>query len=208
MDLKNYAKQRLPEWSKNVIKKNWKYKLINSIMHKGSSVLDIGCASWAFAHTWKDKDIKYFGIDYNNHFVEYCSRHWLTAKQCDISKEKIPYEDNSFDFIYCSHVIEHLLSNEQIFFMQEINRVLKKWGKVIIFAPTPYHWYFWDDPTHQRPCTHGQLMALAKDANLQPIYAKYSLMRCFWQALQRWLRLPPLRWFLWEVYMVAQKNAG
>jgi predicted SAM-dependent methyltransferase len=59
--------------------------------------------------------------------VEYCIKEkQLNCIQCDVSKEKLPYADNTFDFVYCSHVLEHLLSNEQIFLFSEISRVLKK----------------------------------------------------------------------------------
>lgn len=206
MDLKNYALERLPNTQNVVSEKKWRYRLIDSLLHDWDIVLDIWCASWAFADMRKHKHIQYYGIDYNQYFVDYCNDNWLSAKRCDISKEKIPYHDNTFDFIYCSHVIEHLSSNDQIFFMAEIHRILKKWSKAIFFAPTPYHRYFRDDPTHYRPCTHGQLMALAKDANLKPIVSKYSLLRGFSQNLQKRLRLPPLRWILREVFMIVQKN--
>jgi hypothetical protein len=97
-------------------------------------------------------------------------------------------------------------SYEQIHVMSEISRVLKKGGKAFIFAPTPYNWYFWDDETHVRPCTHGQLINLAENFNLKPLEARYTLTRYFPDSLQRWLRLPPLRFFLWTVYMVAKKQ--
>lgn len=204
MDLPLYAKQRTTGNVK--IKKNRRYKIINNNLASNSKVLDIGCGGGYFFNVWKDKNIEYYGIDYNQYFVDYCTNKGLKVKKCDISSEKLPFDDNSFDFIYCSHVIEHLLSNQQIFFVKEIARVLKKWGKLVLFAPTPYHWYFWNDETHQRPCTHWQLSHLIGNFNLKVIEAKYSNTRFFSNSLQKWLRLPPLRWFLREVYIIAQKD--
>jgi len=204
MDLKHYADIRTSKGQLKT-KKNRRYKKIDSLLSKGESILDIWCADWSFYETRKHKKIKYSWIDYNNNFVEYCVKKWLDVKQCDISKDKIPHKENSFDIIYCSHVIEHLLTNEQIYFMKEVNRVLKKWGKAIFFAPTPYHRYFRDDSTHQRPCTHWQLFWLTQDAWFKVIESKYSLINKFPQKLQRRLRLPPLRRFLWEVYIVVKK---
>ena len=102
-------------------------------------------------------------------------------------------------------MIEHLNSREQNFAMKEFSRILKKEGVLILFAPTPYHWYFWDDHTHVRPCTHGQLEHLALDSGFSEAKAKYSKLRFFSHKMQKWLRLPPIRFFLWEVYLVAKK---
>lgn len=207
MKLSYYAKRYI-DWLKSdkKIKKNWRYNLIDNNLKIWSKVLDIWCASWSFYQKRKHKKINFFGIDYNEELVNFCKKKWLQVKQCDLSTNKLPYDDNSFDFIYCSHVLEHLLSNEQISLFSEISRVLKKWGRFVLFTPTPYSWYFWDDPTHQRASTHWSLEHLAKDFWLNIVECKYSNTRFFPQKIQTYLRLPPLRWILWEVYLVANKK--
>ena len=207
MKLPYYA-QRYIDWlsSTKKIKKDRRYRLIDIHLKLWYKVLDIWCASWWFYKQRKHKKIDFYGIDYNQDLVKFCTKEWLKVKECDLSKDNLPYDNNSFDFIYCSHVLEHLLSNEQINLFGEISRVLKKWWTLILFTPTPYTWYFYDDPTHQRPSTHGSLEHLAKDFNLNVIESKYSNVRIFWQKIQTYLRLPPLKWFLREVYLVAKKN--
>lgn len=207
MKLSYYAKRYIEWLEKNKkIQKNRRYDIINKNLWVGAKVLDIWCASWWFFDTRKHKKIEFSWIDYNEDLVKYCNTKWLHVKQCDISKEDLPYPDNSFDFIYCSHVLEHLLSNEQIHLFSEVSRILKKWGTFVLFTPTPYTWYFRDDPTHQRPSTHGSLEHLSKDFGLEIVECKYSNIRKFSQKLQKWLRLPPLRWALREVYLVAKKK--
>jgi len=207
MKLQYYAKRYIDWFNQNKsIKKDWRYNLIDKNLKNWSKVLDIWCASWSFFKIWKHKNIDFYWIDYNEDLVNFCKNNWLKVEYCDLSKDKLPYKNNTFDFIYCSHVLEHLLSNEQISFFSEVSRVLKKDWKLILFTPTPYSWYFWDDPTHQRPSTHWSLEHLSKDFWLEPIECKYSNIRMFSQKLQKWLRLPPLRWFLWEVYLVAKKK--
>lgn len=204
MDLKHYA-DRYIHLSAG-LKKDRKYRMINKFLPAHAKVLDIWCASGLFYDNRKHKHIEYSGIDYNETMVKYCvEEKWLNVKQCDLSQEKLPYEDDSFDFVYCSHVLEHLLSNEQIGFFAEIQRVLKKDWILLLFTPTPYNRYFWDDPTHQRASTHGSLEHMTKDVWLTVVESKYSNVRLFPQKIQTYLRLPPLRWFLWEVYLVAKK---
>ena len=48
--------------------------------------------------------------------------------------EKLPFKNKSFDVIFCSHVLEHVKSEEKS--LDEMNRVLKDDGKLIIGMPT------------------------------------------------------------------------
>lgn len=205
MELKHYASRYINWWKPVDIVKDWRYDKVNRYLKEWNSVLDIWCANWWFYEVWKHKNIDFNGLDYNQEMVSFCKGKWLKVEQCDLSKDKIPFEDESFDFIYCSHVLEHLLSNEQIGLFYEISRVLKNDWTLIMLTPTPYSWYFWDDPTHQRASTHGSLEHLSKDFWLEVIESKYSNLRSFSQNMQKWLRLPPLRWFMWEVYLIAKK---
>ncbi len=45
----------------------------------------------------------------------------------------INYPDESFDYIYCSHVLEHIQDDRKA--MRELNRVLKKDGWAILLVP-------------------------------------------------------------------------
>ncbi|MEM4160617.1 MAG: methyltransferase domain-containing protein [Thermoplasmata archaeon] len=74
----------------------------------------------------------------------------------DIKKTPWPFKDNQFDFIYCSHILEHIphyIGRDEdglIIVMKEIYRVLKPGGKIEIKVP-----YYKDenavkDPTHCR----------------------------------------------------------
>lgn len=51
------------------------------------------------------------------------------------SATKIPFRDNSFDFVIAISIIEHLTEKEGRVFAQELNRVLKKNGVVFMVTP-------------------------------------------------------------------------
>ena len=54
----------------------------------------------------------------------------------DIEKGKFPFNDNTFNEIYCCHILEHLHTFEDfIHVMEEIHRTVKKTGIVIIKVP-------------------------------------------------------------------------
>ncbi len=52
----------------------------------------------------------------------------------DLNK-KFPWEDESFDMVYHSHVLEHFPKKQAIFFLQECRRVLKQGGILRIVIP-------------------------------------------------------------------------
>ena len=66
---------------------------------------------------------------------------------CDIDSFPYPFADNSFDHIYCSHVIEHV--SDVMGTMEEFYRLLKPGGT--IFMATPHYTDFssFCDPTHR-----------------------------------------------------------
>jgi len=77
----------------------------------------------------------------------------VDIQKCDLEKDKLPFEDNTFDYIYSKSVIEHISNTQH--FVKEIYRVLKPNGVVVCLTPdwkTDYK-MFWDDPTHVKPFT-------------------------------------------------------
>jgi predicted SAM-dependent methyltransferase len=52
----------------------------------------------------------------------------------DASK-KLPFDDNSFDYIYSEHMIEHISYESATYMLNECNRILKKDGKIRISTP-------------------------------------------------------------------------
>ncbi len=55
----------------------------------------------------------------------------VKADICDL-----PFEDDSFDMIFCNHVLEHITDDKKA--MQELYRVLKKGGTAILQIPQDY----------------------------------------------------------------------
>ena len=56
---------------------------------------------------------------------------------CDFEKDRLPFEDNSVDEVYCAHTLEHV-SNPEIV-IGEVHRILKKGGLFHILVPHYSH---------------------------------------------------------------------
>lgn len=147
----------------------------------GIKVLDIGCGSGYTLMLLKEiyPGIKAYGVDIikPEKFPEF-----IKFYKSDIEKDKLPFDDNFFDFILCRGVIEHLKNVTNLF--HEAHRVLRKDGIVHIltenytalFLPSctfsQYTLNFLDDYTHIRPYTEKSLKRLLQTANFQNIKVK------------------------------------
>lgn len=109
-------------------------------------VLDVGCgrgfyltalANYSFIDEICGIDIKttYLAVARKNNRDKRV--HMLPA-----SIYELPYEDSSFDFIICSEVLEHLENDSKA--LQEIHRVLKKNGTLVITVPNRNFPFLWD----------------------------------------------------------------
>ena len=85
----------------------------------------------------------------------------------------IPYDNNTFDYVFIKSVIEHI-SNTDLF-LSEINRLLKPGGKVIILTPDyqKQKSFFYDDYTHIKPFTLCSLKMAVQLNNFVPMIAKH-----------------------------------
>ncbi|MEW6593157.1 MAG: methyltransferase domain-containing protein, partial [Candidatus Hadarchaeota archaeon] len=100
-------------------------------VEKISRVLDIGCGRGAFLEflPFKEK----YGVDISRSAVNEAKKRGIDARVVDIETEKLPYESNFFDIIFCMEILEHLLDASILF--SEVRRVLKPGGYFYITVP-------------------------------------------------------------------------
>ena len=104
-------------------------------------ILDIGCGFRAHPRATTIADIQNFSDFYKGReFIK-------------INEKKLPFKDNEFDFLICSHVIEHVEDFE--FFIKEMERISLKGyielptrlGDNLVFENKKDHiwWFLYDD---------------------------------------------------------------
>lgn len=114
------------------------YRLIKRELKKTDFILDIGTNPPYFMATLKQIGHHIEGLDMNPDLdSELIKERDLNISKCNIEVERFPYEDRSFDVIILSEVFEHLYVNP-IHTMNEIRRVLKNNGKLILTTPNGY----------------------------------------------------------------------
>ncbi len=118
----------------------------------------------------------FYDIFSNNNNIEYTACDLFPEKynyngktkitKADITK--IPFSDNSFDFIICSHVLEHIPND--LIAMSELYRVLTKNGNSILQVPIDYNREeTYED--HNITTPEGRLKAFGQDDHVR-IYGK------------------------------------
>ena len=135
--------------SNEKVRKQWIEKTLKSIP-EGSKILDAGAGQQQYkkfcAH------LNYVSQD----FAEYNPKELMTGLQktkwdygsLDVVSDiaSIPCDDNSFDVLMCTEVLEHVVNPREA--IKEFSRLLKIEGLLILTAPfcslthfAPYHFY-------------------------------------------------------------------
>lgn len=104
------------------------YKLVAPLV-EGKSVLDIGCSTGEYLERFSKNSV---GLDYSEPNLKICREKGLTVQKVDFNST-IPLAENSFEIVFCSHVLEHV--DSPLHLLQKMHRVLIPKGKAIIAIP-------------------------------------------------------------------------
>lgn len=149
-------------------------------------LLDFGCGRKPFESLFSVKeylglDLEQTGHDHKNSKVDvyYDGKH-------------IPFEDNTFDALFCSEVFEHVFNPDEV--LPEIHRVLKPGAKAIITVPfcwneheVPYDYarYSSFGITHLLEKNGFKVVRLAKSGNfVKVIFQLWALY--FYELFKKW----------------------
>jgi ubiquinone/menaquinone biosynthesis C-methylase UbiE len=148
-----YSEKAYPQKLCNYIYENIIKKKLSKT--EGLKLLDVGSGKGNHLVGFSRKNIECYGIDKREECLKIVDK--FTIKECDLEKDKFPYDDDYFDIVFSKSVIEHVNNADNI--LSETFRVLKKGGIAIMMTPdwgTQYK-IFWDDYTHVKAWTRKGL---------------------------------------------------
>jgi SAM-dependent methyltransferase len=115
--------------------------------YAGGRALDVGAGDGAFADLLGDPDITL--IEGNPESAAALESQYGNVIEMTLPG-RFPVEDGAFDFIHCSHLIEHLYPDGFRDLLREFDRVLADHGRLVISTPVMWE-HFYDDLSHIKP---------------------------------------------------------
>jgi len=110
------------------------------------TILDVGCGTGGNLEML-EKFGAAEGVDVSDDALEFCKLKGLTVHKG--LAERLPFADESFDVVTALDVVEHL--DDDVAGLKEMQRVLKKDGKTLIFVPAfMWLWGVQDDVSNHR----------------------------------------------------------
>lgn len=136
--IKNKYKQKLYE----------RYLFCNDYI-RNKIVLDVPCGTgWGTSILKEYKEV--YGLDICKEAIEYATIHF-PGNFVVASMSEMPFDENTFDVVICLEGLEHVSTDIGARFIEEIKRVLKPCGLLIVTCPVlnekgettgnPYHLY-------------------------------------------------------------------
>jgi ubiquinone/menaquinone biosynthesis C-methylase UbiE len=142
-----------------------------------TKVLDVGCGRGDQLKSFEKMNFDAHGLD-----LEFNSQSLIkNLSICDFRISKMPFQDETFDIIFCKSVIEHLYLKEIENLMIETKRILKKGGFFIILTPA---WEynvknFYTEYSHVTPFTKRSLKHCIESYTFKNIEVQYLIQLPF-----------------------------
>lgn len=114
--------------------------------HKGDKILEVGCGNGYYLSLLNrlGLNISLTGID-NDKMALLDARRFIGDEKVILifaDATRLPFKESSFNKIICSEVIEHVKDDKKV--LQEIHRVLKRGGIMVLSTCNISYPFFWD----------------------------------------------------------------
>lgn len=113
-------------------------------LRDGMRLVDLGCGSGRLAAALRQTaKIDYVGLDAIDPLLQYCRQKFPDYRFIHSTAMTLPFADQSVDVVSAFAVLSHMLHSEAYLYLQDMFRVLKPGGRVVMsfteFAE-PDHW--------------------------------------------------------------------
>ncbi len=163
-------------------------------------VLDLGCGRGIFLRLLSNARIEGFGVDISAEAVKVCRAEGFAVQQEDAlaALKRLATAGESFDGIFCSHLIEHLTSDDMMSLIARSGMVLVPRGRLVIVTPNVENLQvltegFWLDTGHIRFVPRLLMETLMTDAGLRIVASDTDP-----EATSKWHAVSRARRLVWR----------
>ena len=107
------------------------YDLLRPYFNKKLRLLDVGCGDGRFLIPLEGK-FRLYGLDFSKSFLREVKKHCKSCRTIFGHAEKLPFKSDYFDVVLSVRLIQHLSKKQQQNAIDEMYRVVKPGGKVIV----------------------------------------------------------------------------
>jgi len=134
-------------------------------------LLDMGSGRGEHLKSFSKLGYDAAGLDIAESAATMCPE--FDVRIADVAFEELPFENESFDFIFSKSVIEHTYQPAIVF--DKMLAAMKPGGKAVIMTPSWLHTYnvFYMEYTHVRPFTKQSLYDAMKMAGYENVTVEY-----------------------------------
>jgi ubiquinone/menaquinone biosynthesis C-methylase UbiE len=108
------------------------FEFISKYGLSANRILDIGCGEGTRISSIKNDKAEKIGVDQSSIAISLAKKQYPQSKFIQI-KNKLPFPDSYFDFVFSAFVLEHTTKSED--FLKEAIRVLSPCGILLFVAP-------------------------------------------------------------------------
>jgi acetyltransferase-like isoleucine patch superfamily enzyme/2-polyprenyl-3-methyl-5-hydroxy-6-metoxy-1,4-benzoquinol methylase len=109
--------------------------LLKELLDTKDSILDVGCGEGIITAILADKTSSIIGCDYSVEAIETAKERHAHIEFVFSNSTNLEFADGSFTAVTMSDVAEHLMPIQFVRTLEEINRVLKRGGKLLLATP-------------------------------------------------------------------------
>lgn len=111
-----------------------RFRKIRNMLPGGGRLLEIGAWDGTTINYYKERFRgETYGTDISQKVLQRAAPFFDVVKICDLNRKRLPFDDDFFDVVICSEVIEHIYDTDNL--LINIRDVLKLGGRLIISTP-------------------------------------------------------------------------
>lgn len=103
---------------------------------KKLKILDLGCGDGKICMMFKEMGFKVYGVDISKKNIKRINELGVQGEISNL-EDRLPFKNNFFDYVFAGEIIEHVVDTK--FFLEEVNRVIKKKGRFLVTTPNLAH---------------------------------------------------------------------